>query len=94
MTNAKAWWPYLLTLAGAAVGLGTIAMGLPAWAGSLIVAASVLSGAVLRLLVPGDGDSMLAVRSKRTDAVTYGVLGGALAVIALSVAVQWIMGRQ
>ncbi|WP_405144721.1 DUF3017 domain-containing protein [Sphaerisporangium sp. NBC_01403] len=94
MTNGRAWGPYLLILAGAAVGLGAIAMGLPAWAGSLIVACSVLFGAVLRLLVHGDRESMLAVRDRRSDAVTYGVLGGVMAVVALSVAVQWLMGRQ
>lgn len=94
LTNGRAWGPYLLVLAGAAVGLGTIAMGLPAWAGSLIVATAVLVGAVLRLLVPGDGDSLLAIRGRRADAVISGILGGALALVALSLAVQWIMGRQ
>ncbi|WP_147268886.1 DUF3017 domain-containing protein [Sphaerisporangium album] len=94
MTNGKAWGPYLLTVLGAAFGLGAIAMGLPAWAGSLIVACSVLAGAVLRLIVPGEGDNLLAVRSRRTDAVISGVLGLALGVVAVSVAVQWIMGRQ
>ncbi|MEV7971434.1 DUF3017 domain-containing protein [Sphaerisporangium sp. NPDC088356] len=94
MTNGRAWGPYLLILAGAAVGLGAIAMGLPAWAGSLIVACSVLLGAVLRLLVPGDRESLLAVRNRRTDAVTYGVLGGVMTVVALSVALQWLLGRQ
>ncbi|GII88638.1 hypothetical protein Ssi03_66280 [Sphaerisporangium siamense] len=94
MTNGKAWGPYLLTVVGAATGLGTIAMGLPAWAGSFIVACSVLAGAVLRLLVPHDGASLLAVRSRRADAVMSAVLGVALGVAAVSVAVQWIMGRQ
>jgi hypothetical protein len=94
LTNGRGWGSYLLILAGTAVGLGTIAMGLPAWAGSLIVAASVLIGALLRLLVPGDGDSLLAVRGRRADAVTYALFGGALAVVAVSVAVQWVMGRQ
>ncbi|MEU8266827.1 DUF3017 domain-containing protein [Sphaerisporangium sp. NPDC049002] len=94
MTNGRAWGPYLLILAGAAVGLGAIAMGLPAWAGSLVVACSVLFGAVLRLLVPGDRESMLGVRSRRTDAATYALLGGVMTVVALSVAMQWLMGRQ
>jgi Protein of unknown function (DUF3017) len=94
LTNGKAWASYLLILAGATFGLGAIAMGLPAWAGSLVVAFSVLFGAVLRLIAPDDRENLLAVRSRRTDAVTYGVLGGVLTVVALSVAVQWITGRQ
>ncbi len=69
-------------------------MGLPAWAGSLIVAFSVLFGAVLRLLAPGDRETMLATRDRRTDAIVSGVLGGVMTVVALSVAVQWVMGRQ
>jgi hypothetical protein len=93
LTNVRAWGPYLLILAGAAVGLGTIAMGLPAWAGSLIVAFSVLVGAVLRLIVPGGTESLLAVRDRRTDALTFAVLGGAMTVVAISVAVQWFTGR-
>ncbi|MFC4586646.1 DUF3017 domain-containing protein [Sphaerisporangium corydalis] len=94
MTNGRGWGSYLLVLAGAAAGLGAIAMGLPAWAGSLIVAFSVLFGAVLRLLAPGDRETMLATRDRRTDAIVSGVLGGVMTVVALSVAVQWVMGRQ
>jgi hypothetical protein len=93
LTNGKAWGPYLLILAGAAVGLVTIVVGLPAWAGSLVVALSMLVGAVLRLFVPDDRVSLLAVRSRRADAATYAVLGGLLTVVALGVAVQWIMSR-
>ncbi|MGW4637607.1 DUF3017 domain-containing protein [Sphaerisporangium sp. NPDC004334] len=93
MTSGKGWGSYLLVLAGAATGLGAIAVGLPAWAGSLVVAGSLLLGAVLRLIVPDGGESLLAVRKRRTDAVTYGVLGCVLAVVAASVAVQWMTGR-
>ncbi|MDH2423907.1 DUF3017 domain-containing protein [Sphaerisporangium sp. TRM90804] len=92
MTNGKAWWPYLLVLAGAAVGLGSIAMGLPAWAGSLIVAVAVLVGALLRLVTPGHHESMLAIRRRRTDAVTYGLLGTVLALVAVSLTVPRIFG--
>ncbi|GGK76895.1 hypothetical protein Sme01_42610 [Sphaerisporangium melleum] len=91
MTRGRGWASYLLVLAGAATGLVTIAMGLPAWAGSLVVAGSVLLGAVLRLVVPGE--SLLAVRRRRTDAVTLGVLGCLLAGVAVSLALQWMAGR-
>ncbi|MFC4531392.1 DUF3017 domain-containing protein [Sphaerisporangium dianthi] len=93
MTRGKGWGPYLLVLAGAAIGFGAIAMGLPAWAGSLVVAGSLLLGAVLRLVVPGGDENLLAVRRRRTDVVTYGVLGCMLAGVAASVAVQWMTGR-
>ena len=93
MTNAKAWGPYLLILAGAAVGLGVIAAGLPVWAGSLIVAFSLLVAALLRLITPSGGYSLLAVRHKRTDALTYAALGATMTVVSVSVAVQWFTGR-
>ncbi|WP_374227247.1 DUF3017 domain-containing protein [Streptomyces sp. JJ66] len=74
-------WPLLVVLAGTAAGLllllSTMRIGL------LIVGAALLTGAVLRWLVPSVG--MLAVRSRFTDVLTYGALGTAVVLLALMV---------
>ncbi|MGD9483398.1 DUF3017 domain-containing protein [Streptomyces sp. TRM70308] len=74
-------WPLLAVLAGSVTGLlvvlGEMRIGL------LVVGASLLAGAVLRWLVPEVG--MLAVRSRFTDVLTYGLLGGTVVVLALMV---------
>ncbi|GII75568.1 hypothetical protein Sru01_05500 [Sphaerisporangium rufum] len=93
MTRGRVGLPYLLVLAGAAAGLGAMALGLPAWAGSLVVSAALLGGAVARLAGPDGGQGLLAVRGRRADAVTFALIGGALAVVALTVALPEIVGR-
>ncbi|MDG9704299.1 DUF3017 domain-containing protein [Streptomyces sp. DH37] len=72
-------WPLLCVLAGTAAGL-LVTLG-DFRAGTLVMGLSVLSGAVLRWAVPSVG--MLAVRSRFTDVVTYGVLGTAIALLAM-----------
>jgi len=72
-------WPLLCVLAGAATGL-LVTLG-DFRAGILIIGASMLAGAVLRWAVPSVG--MLAVRSRFTDVVTYGVLGTAISLLAM-----------
>ncbi|MFE1437985.1 DUF3017 domain-containing protein [Streptomyces sp. NPDC058739] len=75
-------WPMLVVL-------GTVAAGLLVTAldhfrvGTLLIGAALLGGALLRWLLPGVG--MLAVRSRFTDIVTYGVLGLAIVLLALMV---------
>ncbi|AKH84384.1 membrane protein [Streptomyces sp. CNQ-509] len=73
-------WPILLVLAIAAAGLITVAAG-PFREGTLILGGSLLVGGVLRGTVPEVG--MLAVRSRFTDIVTFGVLGLAIVLLAL-----------
>jgi hypothetical protein len=51
--------------------------------GTLLVGVALLVGGALRWLLPDVG--MLAVRSRFTDIVTYGVLGAAIALLALMV---------
>ncbi|WP_093851186.1 DUF3017 domain-containing protein [Streptomyces pini] len=72
-------WPLLCVLAGTAAGL-LVTLG-HFRAGLLTVGLSLLTGAVLRWAVPSVG--MLAVRSRFTDVVTYGVLGTAIVLLAL-----------
>ena len=73
-------WPILAVLATVAVGLLVIASD-QFRIGSLLVGVGLLAGGVLRWLLPDVG--MLAVRSRFTDIVTYGVLGAAIALLAM-----------
>ncbi|SNX63495.1 hypothetical protein SAMN06272735_5304 [Streptomyces sp. TLI_55] len=73
-------WPILAVLATVAVGLLVIATD-HFRVGSLLIGAGLLAGGVLRWLLPDVG--MLAVRSRFTDIVTYGVLGAAIALLAM-----------
>jgi len=73
-------WPILAVLA--AVGLGLLMVALDVFRyGTILVGAALIAGAVLRWVLPDVG--MLAVRSRFTDMVTYGVLGLAIVLLAM-----------
>ncbi|MFD8420673.1 DUF3017 domain-containing protein [Streptomyces sp. NPDC059668] len=73
-------WPILAVLS--AVGLGLLLVALDAFRfGTILIGAALLAGAVIRWMLPDVG--MLAVRSRFTDMVTYGVLGLAIVLLAL-----------
>ncbi|MFJ8296010.1 DUF3017 domain-containing protein [Streptomyces sp. NPDC094447] len=79
-------WP-LLTVLGLA-GIGLLVVGTDAFVhsyriGTMLVGAALLVGAVLRRVMPSVG--MLAVRSRFTDMITYGVMGGLIVLLALMV---------
>ena len=73
-------WPVIAVL-------GTVALGLLVTAfdqfrvGTILIGVALLAGAVMRWVMPGVG--MLAVRSRFTDIVTYGVLGTVIVLLAL-----------
>ncbi|MBQ0986095.1 DUF3017 domain-containing protein [Streptomyces sp. F63] len=73
-------WPLLSVLGGTAAGLILVAFGVSR-IGTLLVGLSLLAGAVLRRVLPSVG--MLAVRSRFTDMVTYGLLGTLITLLAL-----------
>jgi hypothetical protein len=73
-------WPILLVLAGTVIGLLITATG-AFRAGTIVVGTALLVGAVLRWTMTAVG--MLAVRSRFTDVITYGVLGLAIVLLAL-----------
>ncbi|MFB7865278.1 DUF3017 domain-containing protein [Streptomyces sp. NPDC056069] len=85
-------WP-LLTVLGL-TGLGLLIVGTDLFpqafrVGTLLVGAALLTGAVFRRMLPSVG--MLAVRSRFTDMVTYGVMGGLIVLLALMVQPQpWL----
>lgn len=73
-------WPILAVLA--VVGLGLLVTALDAFRfGTVLIGAGLLGGAVMRWMLPDVG--MLAVRSRFTDMVTYGALGGAIVLLAM-----------
>ncbi|MFE9430802.1 DUF3017 domain-containing protein [Streptomyces sp. NPDC006640] len=73
-------WPILTVLA--AVGLGLLLTALDVFrAGTILIGAALIAGAVMRWILPSVG--MLAVRSRFTDMVTYGVLGVVIVLLAL-----------
>ncbi|MCX4691459.1 DUF3017 domain-containing protein [Streptomyces sp. NBC_01408] len=73
-------WPMLAVLIATAAGLLTTAMGHPR-VGCLVIGVALIVASVLRRLLPSVG--MLAVRSRFTDMVTYGLLGVAITLLAL-----------
>ncbi|MET7743976.1 DUF3017 domain-containing protein [Streptomyces sp. NPDC005385] len=73
-------WPILAVLS--TVGLGLFLTALDVFrAGTILIGAALIAGAVMRWILPSVG--MLAVRSRFTDMVTYGVLGIAIVLLAL-----------
>ncbi len=73
--------PLALVICGVGVGLLVIAMHHFRW-GNLAISISVLAGAFFRLVLPARKAGLLVVRSRFTDVVTMGVIGGALMLLA------------
>ncbi|MEE1817334.1 DUF3017 domain-containing protein [Streptomyces sp. NPDC004288] len=79
-------WPLLTVLVLA--GLGLLVVGTDPFpqafrVGTVLVGAALLTGAAMRRVLPSVG--MLAVRSRFTDVITYGVMGGVIVLLALMV---------
>lgn len=77
-------WPLLAVLCTAGIGLLIVALNPFAEAfriGTILIGAALIGGAVLRCVVSSVG--MLAVRSRFTDLVTYGLLGVLIVMLAL-----------
>ncbi|MGX1886049.1 DUF3017 domain-containing protein [Streptomyces sp. NPDC055287] len=77
-------WPFLAVLGTTALGLLLVAVdafGIGFRIGTLLIGLALISGAVLRRLIPSVG--MLAVRSRFTDMATYGLLGTVIVLLAL-----------
>lgn len=77
-------WPLLTVLCAAGLGLLIVVLDPFDQAfrvGTILIGAALITGAVLRWVVPSVG--MLAVRSRFTDLVTYGVMGTLIVLLAL-----------
>jgi hypothetical protein len=77
-------WPLGVVLVGMVVGLVVVAAD-RFRAGTVIFALSVLTGALLRAMLPERTAGLLVVRSRTLDVTTLGVLGMALTVLAVVV---------
>ncbi|MBA2948233.1 DUF3017 domain-containing protein [Streptomyces himalayensis] len=75
-------WPVLAVLS--LVGLGLLLTAFDLFRiGTMVIGVALMAGAVMRWTLPSVG--MLAVRSRFTDMVTYGVLGVAIVLLAMMV---------
>lgn len=86
-SRSRAWlreWPITLVLAGVALAMILIALD-SFRRGCVVLSASVLLAAFLRLLLPDDDAGMLAVRTKKIDVITLGLLG-----IGVTVFTFWV----
>ncbi len=77
-----AWLPYLIVLAGVAVGLLVTWQG-HAGLGAALVGGALLAAAAARLLLPPRYAELLSSRWKAADVVTFTVLGAGVLAIAL-----------
>ena len=79
--NWLAQWPITLVLIG--VGVAMVLIGLDYFRrGAVLLSASVLLAAFLRLLLPEADAGMLVVRSRKVDVLILAVLGLGLSVFA------------
>ncbi|MFJ8658001.1 DUF3017 domain-containing protein [Streptomyces sp. NPDC093795] len=79
-------WPLLTVLCLAGIGLlvvGTDPFPHAFRIGAILIGAALLVGAAMRRVLPSVG--MLAVRSRFTDMITYGVMGSLIVLLALMV---------
>ncbi|MDJ0464042.1 DUF3017 domain-containing protein [Streptomyces sp. H27-C3] len=77
-------WPFLAVMGATAFGLLLVAVDpfeIGFRLGTLLIGLSLIGGAVMRRLIHSVG--MLAVRSRFTDMVTYGLLGVVISLLAL-----------
>jgi hypothetical protein len=81
----RADWPFVLVCLGVLAGLAVVVGADRFRRGTLVMAASVLLGAWLRALLPGEQAGLLRVRGKALDVLTLLALGLALSVVALVV---------
>jgi hypothetical protein len=77
-------WPIALVLAGVVVAMLLVALD-NFRRGSIVLSASVLLAAFLRLLLPDEDAGMLVVRSRKVDVTILGAVG-----IGLTVFTFWV----
>ena len=82
--NWLAQWPIVLVLAG--VSTAMVLIGLNYFRrGCVVLSASVLLAAFLRMLLPDADAGMLAVRSRKVDVLILGIMG-----IGLTIFTFWV----
>ena len=80
-----AWLPYLIVLAGVAAGMFVIWQGSKyAGRGAGIIGASLLAGALARLILPARYAGLLSSRRKASDVLAFAVFGAAVLAVAIA----------
>jgi Protein of unknown function (DUF3017) len=80
-----AWLPYLIVLAGVAVGLYVAWRGSQqAGRGAAVVGGALLAAAAARLVLPARYAGLLVTRGKALDVTALAVLGAAVLGVAVS----------
>ena len=79
-----AWLPYLIMLAGVAAGMFVIWQGSKyAGRGAGLIGASLLAGALARLILPARYAGLLASRRKASDVLAFAAFGAAVLAVAI-----------
>ena len=80
-----AWLPYLVVLAGVAVGMFIVWQGSKyAGRGSAHVGVSLLAGALARQILPARWAGLLSSRRKATDELAFAAIGAAVLAVAIA----------
>ena len=84
-TSPLAWLPYLIVLAGTATGMFVAWQGSRyAGRGAALIGASLLAGALARLILPPRYAGLLASRRKASDVLAFAVFGTAVLAVAIA----------
>jgi hypothetical protein len=84
-TSALAWLPYLIVLAGVAAGMFVVWKGTKyAGRGAGLIGASLLAGAVARLILPARYAGLLSSRRKASDVLALALFGAAVLAVAIA----------
>ncbi|WP_375423752.1 DUF3017 domain-containing protein [uncultured Friedmanniella sp.] len=79
-------WPLWVVVVGVVAGLVVVVLGDTTWRlGSLVIGASLLVGAVERIVLPSRGAGLLQVRSKPFDVSVLALVGIGVLVLAVAV---------
>ncbi|MET0693200.1 MAG: DUF3017 domain-containing protein [Propionibacteriaceae bacterium] len=92
-TNAAArslqQWPLLIVVGGVVLGLLIAALGSHTWRiGCIVIGASLLVGALERIVLPRRDAGLLQVRSQFFDVIVLALVGAAIIGLAL-----WVHGN-
>jgi hypothetical protein len=80
-----AWLPYLIVLAGVAIGMFVVWLGSKyAGPGTAIVGCSLLAGALFRLVLPARDTGLLSSRRKASDVLAFAAFGAAVLAVAIA----------
>ena len=84
MASGLAWLPYLIVLAGVALGMFVAWQGSRyAGRGAALVGCSLLAAGLARLILPPRYAGLLSTRRKASDVLAFALFGAAVLAVAL-----------